>query len=447
MDIDNICKLSVDELSNQLHHYITYKYNSTIDVLGEIAEYRYPKKHAYFSLIGTGTQLRCCVWKSKLHRIIDHLENGIEVIVRGRLDFYRTRNECSFIVDNVYRLDKGLLSEEYNKTLEYCTKHGYITDVPKLLPRIISNIVILTSSTGAAIRDIIAVFQSKSIGVNIYIFNIDVQGSQCIKDCISGLNSIRQFMEYIQIDVVFLTRGGGSDSDLAWFNDLDICKAIYGWKTETDIPIISAIGHEKDSVIVDKIVDYHLGTPSIGADYIIQNSNLNKIKVLSGLESSEERLRQCIRIIKNQYTHRMILLKQRIESAMQDLLHKIDEIQNKITYIKKTIISNYMNRMRLISRACNITNIQLKYKEYTKKIVKLENRTTRLKSKMIERSLQRLNQIANTNSISKTLEQGFILPMTNQGKCIKKIDQYINKKIKLYTGKGYLNVRLVEIVE
>jgi exodeoxyribonuclease VII large subunit len=441
MDSQNILKITVDELSNSLYTHISNQYPYVIDVVGEISEYRPPKKHAYFSLIGKGTQLRCCVWKSKLSRIRDTLENGIDVIVRGTLDFYRVRNECSFIVNEVYRLDKGAQSDEYDKILEYCNKEGLITTQPKSFPNRVQSIAIITSSTGAAIRDIIAVFQSNSIGINIYIFNIDVQGQRCVLDCIHALESVKRFSECIPIELVYITRGGGADADLAWFNDIDICKSVYQWKINTDIPILSAIGHEKDSTIVDQVVDYHLGTPSIGADFIIRTGHLNRTGIEHRLDELFSRLHRYTKIVEKQLLQKLQCIETKIQNSMNCFEYKMKEIVQKSNYMKKRFIAMIVQRMSSIRQKCDTRIIVSQYNEKERNLKQLEKRCRTIQHKMRELVYNRMKRIVETNSISKILEQGFMIPLTLDGKVIQSLDNYFGKPIQLYT-----NDKIVKVV-
>lgn len=440
MDSQNILKFTVDDLSNSIYNTITTQFSGVIDIVGEISEYRPPKKHAYFSLVGKGTQLRCCIWKSKLSRIRDLLENGIEVVVRGTLDFYRVRNECSFIVSEVHRLDKGAQSDEYDKILEYCNKEGLITTQPKAFPKNIKNIAILTSSTGAAIRDIIAVFQSNSIGINIYLFNIDVQGQRCVLDCINGLESVQRFSECIPIDLVYITRGGGADADLAWFNDIDICKSVYQWKLNVDVPILSAIGHEKDHTILDKIVDYHLGTPSIGADFIIRRGHLNRVEIERRLDELRGKYEQHIKTVEKQMLQRLHRIEDKIKNSMNCFEYKINEISQRSKYMKELIVTNIIQRMRNIHNKCDTRMFLSHYKEQIRNVTQLEKRSRNIQHKLSELVYIRMKRILETNSILKILKQGFIIPLTLDGTVINSLDHYIGQPIQLVTSEKSVKV-------
>jgi len=249
-------------------------------VTGEISNLRRPASgHVYFTLKDKDSQIRVVAFRSVAGRIGFDLEDGMKIVCRGRLNVYSARGEYQLIIDAAEPKGLGALQMAFEQLKERLEKEGlFDPSHNKDIPFLPGKIGIVTSPSGAAIRDILNITGRRFPSVNIIIAPTVVQGTEApmeICDAISDLNSIG-------VDVIIVTRGGGSLEDLFCFNDERVARAIYSSKT----PVISAVGHEIDFTIADFVADLRAPTPSAAAELVVPNRK----DLIEGIQSLKSRL-------------------------------------------------------------------------------------------------------------------------------------------------------------
>ncbi len=254
--------LTVTELTGAIKDFLESGFD-VMWVTGEISNLRRPASgHLYFTLKDEGSQIRTVAFRSAAGRIGFDFEDGMKIVCRGRLNVYPARGEYQLIIDAAEPKGIGALQMAFEQLKERLGKEGLFDPSHKKdIPFLPGKIGIVTSPSGAAVRDILNITGRRFPSVDIIIAPAAVQGVEApteICDAISDLNSIG-------VDVIIVTRGGGSLEDLFCFNDERVARAIHSSK----IPVISAVGHEIDFTIADFVADLRAPTPSAAAELVV----------------------------------------------------------------------------------------------------------------------------------------------------------------------------------
>ena len=263
---------TVSEISRGIRTSLEHKF-SNIGVLGEISNVRKPSSgHIYLTLKDKNSQLQAVVFRNSASRIKFELKDGMEVISFGSITVYEPRGQYQLIINKIEPKGIGALQLAFQQLKEKLEKEGLFDSAHKKpLPFIPQKIGIVTSPTGAAIKDILNIIDRRFANVEILIYPVKVQGegaAQEIAEAITELNN------YSDIDVIISGRGGGSLEDLWAFNEEIVARSIYNSK----IPVISAVGHEIDLTIADLVADKRALTPSEAGELVVPRKDLLIVK-------------------------------------------------------------------------------------------------------------------------------------------------------------------------
>jgi len=275
---------TVSEISRGIRTSLEHKF-SNIGVLGEISNVRKPSSgHIYLTLKDKNSQLQAVVFRNSASRIKFELKDGMEVISFGSITVYEPRGQYQLIINKIEPKGIGALQLAFQQLKEKLEKEGLFDSAHKKpLPFIPQKIGIVTSPTGAAIKDILNIIDRRLANVEILIYPVKVQGegaAQEIAEAITGLNSDSD------IDVIIAGRGGGSMEDLWAFNEEVVARSIY----RSRIPIISAVGHEIDITIADLVADKRALTPSEAGELVVPRKDL----LIEKIEKFKARLLQSL---------------------------------------------------------------------------------------------------------------------------------------------------------
>ena len=254
----------------QLNDYIARVFDSdtllmNVAVTGEISNLKYHSSgHVYFSLNDENSTVNCFLPSSYVRTLKYELGDGLEITATGKINVYRKGGYYSLFVRNVQVAGEGGLSMAFQLMKEKLEKEGLFDPAHKKpIPAFPHKIGILTSSTGAAVKDIIKIIRSKNELVDIMVFPVQVQGDGAAADIAGMLKFVND--NYDDIDTLIVGRGGGSQEDLWAFNEEILARAIY----DSRIPVISAVGHEIDFSISDFVADLRAETPTAAADIAV----------------------------------------------------------------------------------------------------------------------------------------------------------------------------------
>jgi len=233
-------------------------------VSGEVSNWRVsPAGHAYFTLKDESSQLSAVMFRGKMSRVRFEPENGLEVLVYGQVSVYEPRGTYQIICDEMQPKGLGALQLAYEKLKKKLDDEGLFDEGHKKpLPVLPRRIGIVTSPTGAAIRDILNVIHRRFGNVHVLLYPARVQGEEAAPEIVKGIRALDRY----GVDVMIVGRGGGSLEDLWAFNEEAVVRAIFEAKT----PIISAVGHEIDFSLSDFVADLRAPTPSAAAELVVK---------------------------------------------------------------------------------------------------------------------------------------------------------------------------------
>jgi len=232
-------------------------------IQGEISNFkRHSSGHLYFSLKDQRAQVKAAFFRNNNMYLKFRPEDGMEVLARGRLSVYEPRGDYQIIVEYMEPVGLGSLQLAFDQLKEKLRKEGLFDDAHKVsLPLLPQKVGIVTSPTGAAIRDILRILKRRNASLDVLLYPVKVQGPGAAEEIAAG---IRYLNSRNDIDVIIVGRGGGSIEDLWAFNEEIVAQAIF----RSELPLISAVGHEVDFTIADFVADLRAPTPSAAAEMV-----------------------------------------------------------------------------------------------------------------------------------------------------------------------------------
>lgn len=300
---------------------------------GEISNFvLHSSGHMYFSLRDAGAVLKCAMFARSNAKLKFRPKDGMKVICFGKISVYEARGDYQLIAEEIEPKGIGALQLQFQQLKEKLQKEGLFDPTHKVkIPFLPTRIGIVTSPTGAAIRDILNIARRRFSNVEIIINPVKVQGDSA-KDEIA--KAIREFNKLKNIDVMIVTRGGGSLEDLWPFNEEIVARAIY----ESAIPVISAVGHEIDYTISDFVADFRAPTPSAAAELVIPKKedlvgliNTATTRLNNALAGKVNSLAERLKAVKDSYILRQPLnlitqYEQMIDNLRKDMKIRIDHL-------------------------------------------------------------------------------------------------------------------------
>src|SRR3954471_19288947 len=323
-------------------------------VEGEISNYRPAESgHLYFTLKDGGAQLRVVMFRMQARLLRFRPESGMQVMARGRITVYDQRGELQLSAEYLEPKGAGALQIAFEQLKAKLAAEGlFERDRKKPIPRLPRRIGIVTSPRAAALQDMLNVLRRRHESVGILIFPAQVQGDVAAKEVITG---IRYFNKANNVDVVILARGGGSLEDLASFNDEALARAI----ASSEIPVISAVGHETDFTIADFVADLRAPTPSAAAELVIESKRLLEEQVAT----LQRRLARASRYQLQQLKLRLTQLAQhgafaRMREALRRREQRLDELVYRLAQAERKTIQG--QRRRLDVAATRLRHLDLR---------------------------------------------------------------------------------------
>ncbi|MBN2453811.1 MAG: exodeoxyribonuclease VII large subunit [Candidatus Omnitrophica bacterium] len=314
---------TVSELTKYLRQILENSFPA-VWVEGEISNFlRHSSGHMYFSLKDAGSVIPCAMFKRSNEKLKFELKNGLKVIAFGKVSVYEPRGSYQLIIEEMEPKGIGALQLQFQQLKERLAREGLFDPSHKVpIPHLPTRIGVVTSPTGAAIRDILNIARRRFSNVEILIYPVRVQGDGS-KDEIAA--AVRHFNKLNNIDVMIVGRGGGSLEDLWAFNEEVVARAIY----DSGIPVISAVGHEIDFTIADFVADLRAPTPSAAAELVIPR----KDDLVSGIEANRERLKNALVNILDSMTERLGRLRE--SYALKQPLKMVEQYEQMIDDFRK----------------------------------------------------------------------------------------------------------------
>jgi len=329
----------------EITRYIKQKLDSDellrdIYVKGELSNVSQPTSgHVYFTLKDEYAELRCVMFRDRNALLKFTLEDGMSVIVRGHISVYEKRGKYQLYVEELQESGIGELYRAFEQLKKKLKDEGmFDAAYKKPIPAIPRTIGIITSPTGAAIRDMINITRRRFPHVHILLAPVAVQGEEAAPQIVNAIKLMNRVnSELMKVDVLVVGRGGGSIEELWAFNEESVARAIFA----SEIPVISAVGHETDFTISDFVADRRAATPSEAAELVVPD----KRQIEKNLSAFELQLRQNIyKMIEEQ--------RRRLESIEKNVLfrtptERINQYRQMVDELKRTLIAEVIHRVQL----------------------------------------------------------------------------------------------------
>lgn len=328
---------TVSEFNKALGDLLKTNFGNKLMVNGQIANFKISGSNCYFNLKDDESTVSCVIFRYNKDL---ELENGQMVCVTGGLTIFKKNGSYNINVSNVDFLEDEDTETNYDKIkLEYEKKGYFAQERKKLLPKQINSIGILTSASGAALQDVLYVLNKNMYDGQIYVKDCFVQGTKCVKSVVDGLD----ILDSMNLDVILMTRGGGSFEELNGFSQPEVLEKIYTLKT----CIISAIGHEVDFMLSDFGADIRAPTPSVAAEILSSNGlTINQLN---------DQIKYILQIIINKingYEYYLQQILSTVKSKIQILTDQENKLNSQIYKLFDLIhskISNYENRIESLN--------------------------------------------------------------------------------------------------
>lgn len=295
-----------------------------VSVLGEVSNFkRHTSGHLYFTLKDADSQLRAVCFRGVAGRLRTEVGDGLKVVVRGRVTVYEPFGQFQIVAQDVVEAGEGELEKAFRELKRRLEEEGvFDPDLKRALPPWPMTIAVVTSPTGAAIRDVLSTLQRRWPCARVLVLPVHVQGELAAPEIVRALDGLGSVEG---VDVVIVGRGGGSLEDLWAFNEEEVARAIH----RCSIPVVSAVGHETDVTIADFVADVRAATPTMAAE-IVAPSRVDAVAGVDELISRlsrhmdtqvslrSSRLRELLR------SYALGRVRSRIETAMQSLDYLVE---------------------------------------------------------------------------------------------------------------------------
>jgi len=412
---------TVSRLNREIRTVLEQGFASLV-LTGEISNFIAPASgHWYFSLKDDKAQIKAAMWRGNNRSQSYRPENGAQVTVKARVSLYEPRGDYQLIVEHMEPAGEGQLKQEFDALKMRLAAEGLFSSAyKKPLPQNINRIGVITSATGAAIKDILTVLKRRAPQLEVIIYPAMVQGKEAH---IHLINQIELANARNEVDILILGRGGGSLEDMWCFNHEQLARAIHN----SDLPIISAVGHEIDTTISDYVADMRAPTPSAAAELVSPNT-----------QELHSKVTQLINRLNNAFKH-IIADKRALATQLQhrlNLCHPRNQLNQKAQRLDELSIAlqqAMQSRLYQQERTLNNLTPRLMRQSPDKKLAQASHQLSQLQARLnqaIQQQLQQANnslalQASKLDSVSplNVLARGYSITKTQQGKVVKSVGQ------------------------
>ena len=338
---------TVSEISNYIKHVIEDdEYLSYIRISGEVSDLYMPKersRHIYFSLKDDESKIKCIIFSNHLSNIPVFPQNGMKLVVEGRVGIYEKRGEYSLYIYKLETQGIGEFKKAFEELKRKLENEGlFAMERKRAIPQVPKKIGIITSINGAAIRDIIKNSFRRFSNIHFIVFPVYVQGARASIEIVRAFDIINNF--YNDLDFVILARGGGSIDELWTFNEEIVARAIYS----SVIPVVSAIGHERDVTISDLVADLRVSTPSMASEETIPEKDVLISKIFSLREKMNMILMNRIDLKKNHILN--ILNMPFYKNSKNEIVYtRLNKLGTEVKIFQNLFKNNFNKKKELLS--------------------------------------------------------------------------------------------------
>ncbi len=387
-------------------------------VEGEISNFARPASgHWYLTLKDGQAQVRCAMFRNSNMRVNFKPANGTQVLVRCRVGLYEGRGDYQLIIEHMEEAGFGALQRQFEILKQKLVSEGlFASEHKQEMPSSVRHVGVVTSPTGAAVKDILAVLKRRFPAIKVSIFATAVQGEQAAGQIISAIESANH---QAQCDVLIVGRGGGSLEDLWPFNEESVARAMFASK----IPVISAVGHEVDFTIADFVADLRAPTPSAAAELISPDGD-DILRQFIGFEI----------LLADAIVRKTTALAQRVDSLKKRLRHpghKLQEQAQHLDHLDIRLRRAMNNRLQQQRQQMNTVQSKLArvhpgeaishYHQLLAMYVKQMSRSVKQRIELSQSRTVQAMHLLDTVSPLKTLGRGYSIIRDNQGGVVKSV--------------------------
>ena len=436
--------ISVGEL-NRSAKYLLEKNFKNVSVIGEISNLSRPSSgHIYFTLKDEDGAIRCAMFKNRNINLNFRPQDGDQCLLKGQVSIYAARGDYQLIVNNIQPAGSGNLMQKFEDLKKKLEAEGLFDPKNKLqVPASPKHICVVTSPSTAAFHDIVSTIKRRAPSSQLSISETSVQGDNAHISIINALNRIMKFNERNKnkIDVVVLTRGGGSIEDLWCFNNEELAREIHTFP----IPTISGVGHEIDFTICDFVSDLRVPTPTASAE-VVTEFNFNLIDRLNDLRID---IHKAVLNFTENLNQKIQLLKSKLKSpkaSLREKTQKLDNIEILFQKYQQMILSNKRSIINDLNSELNLKNPITKLNNITSKVDALSEKLNFMLSQKLDNrknNLDKLHKSINILSPLSILDRGYSIILNKKGSAIKSSND-VNKgdTLKARLSKGMIDLEV-----
>jgi len=436
--------ISVGELNRSAKYLLEKNFNN-VSVIGEISNLSRPSSgHIYFTLKDEDGAIRCAMFKNRNINLNFRPQDGDQCLLKGQVSIYAARGDYQLIVSNIQPAGSGNLMQKFEDLKKKLEAEGLFDPKNKLqVPASPKHICVVTSSSTAAFQDIISTIKRRAPSSQLSISETSVQGDNAHISIINALNRIMKFNERNEnkIDVVVLTRGGGSIEDLWCFNNEELAREIHTFP----IPTISGVGHEIDFTICDFVSDLRVPTPTASAE-VVTEFNFNLIDRLNDLRID---IHKAVLNFTENLNQKIQLLKSKLKSpkaSLREKTQKLDNIEILFQKYQQMILSNKKSIINDLNSELNLKNPITKLNNIASKVDALSEKLNFMLSQKLDNrknNLDKLHKSINILSPLSILDRGYSIILNQKGSAIKSSND-VNKgdTLKARLSKGTIDLEV-----
>jgi exodeoxyribonuclease VII large subunit len=402
---------TVSDLTRSIRGTLETKFGS-VWVQGEISNYKlHPSRHQYFTLKDQRAQISCVIWRDTMAPFRQPLVDGTQVQVYGTVTVYEVRGQYQLNVQILQPRGVGLLQAKFEALKRKLEAEGlFAPERKRPLPKFPRRIGIVTSPSGAAVRDMLNVLRRRAPWLQVLVSPVRVQGTGAAQEIAVAIRELAMHTErFAPVDLIVVTRGGGSIEDLWEFNEEIVARAIF----HSAVPIVSAVGHEIDFTICDFAADLRAPTPSAAAELIVPD-----------IIDIKRQMDRCAGALGRE-------LLNRVRDAQQRLDHAHEILQRCLRHRIEGYKRGLLHALRVLQAGSPVRELMMRRNRF----LDLHRRLVACPARLIENAKHRFNRIEGMLRVlgpDATLRRGYSITMNNRGQIIRTTAE-VHLKMKIRT--------------
>ena len=435
---------------SQLTKYLKLKFDrdpylERVYLTGEVSNFRRRPTHQYFSLKDEKAVIQATIWGGVYKKLGFELEEGMKINVIGRVQLYEPSGSYSIVIEKAQPDGVGALAIRFEQLKQALAKEGLFNpEWKQVLPQFVQKIGVITSPSGAVIKDIITTVSRRFPGVEIVLYPTKVQGEGAAQEVAANIQAANQRED---LDVLIVGRGGGSIEDLWAFNEEIVVRAIF----ESRIPIISSVGHETDTTLADFVADRRAATPTAAAELA---TPVTKADILSWISERENRAYQAaLRVIKQRQerlekSSKSVIFRQP-ERLYDGYLQKLDGLTTHLQTAMRQTYRENLNTERILSQRLRSLDLQGRLISLREKIQQQERLLRSNMANCYDQKVAKADKLIETLVMldtSRIVARGYA--MVEQGghviDSVTKIDEKEALTIRMRDGQVHVEVKDVQ---